>query len=98
MASFWVQGIVNRQDQQPLVVLSNENGMIAQLTVAQARIIALDILSMAARAEADAMIYKFFEKSKFPREAAIALMANFRDFRAQLDEEIVERHVDPDAA
>ena len=91
MPDFWVNGIVSSRDKLPYVQLSNDKGIIAQLTMAQARNIAMDILQMSARTEADAMILKFFENADFPKEAAGALMIEFRDFRADLDQEVVER-------
>ena len=89
--SFWVNGIVAIRDKQPYVQLSNEKGMIAQLTMAEVRTIAMDMLAMAARTEADAIILKFFERSEFPPEAGVHLMQMFRDFRSELDAEKVER-------
>jgi len=97
MASIMVNGIVAARDKQPYLQLSNEDGMIAQLSMAQARNIAHDILVMCSRTEADAMILKFFTKAEFPENAAGALMVDFRDFRAQLDEEALETfRNDPD--
>jgi hypothetical protein len=94
MSDFWVNGIVSNRDQQPYVQLSNEKGMIAQLTMAQARIIAMDILIMASRTECDAMVVKFFSEMNLPREAAGHMLVQFRDFRAQLDQEKLERKLD----
>lgn len=37
------------------------------------------------------MIHRFFNKAKFPPGASDAIMLDFRDFRAELDEEAVER-------
>lgn len=82
---FWVSGVVAQRDKKPYIQLANENGMIAQFDMAQARQVAADILQMAARTEADAMIIKFFDKAEFPQAAAAALMGEFRDFRAELD-------------
>lgn len=97
MGEFWVNGIVAARDKQPYVQLSNEKGMIAQLSMAQAQSIAMDILVMAARTEADAMIRKFFDKEEFPQGACDAVMLEFRDFRAALDQEKVEKSMtDPD--
>ncbi|HTF66649.1 MAG TPA: hypothetical protein VK638_28595 [Edaphobacter sp.] len=90
MASILVSGIVSHRDKQPYIHLSNENAMLAQLSMAQARNIAMDILQMCARTEADAMILKFFNKADFPENAAAALMIEFRDFRADLDDEAIE--------
>ena|SRR5215472_7401320 len=91
MPSLWVNGIVAVKDKQPYVQLSNDERILAQLTMAEARNFAIDILQMAARSEADAMIVKFFEKAEFPMGAAEALMQDFRDFRAALDQEAVEK-------
>lgn len=88
---FWVNGIVARRDQKPYIQISNEKGLIAQFSMSEARQVAMDILVMAARTEADAMILKFFKKSEFPDGAAGALMREFRDFRAELDQEVAER-------
>jgi hypothetical protein len=95
-AHFWVNGVVAARDKQPYVQLSNENGMIAQLTMAQAHQIALDILQMAARTEMDAMVLKFFDKQEFPAGAGAALMQGLRDFRADLDQEKVEHTIERD--
>jgi hypothetical protein len=97
MPDFWVNGIVAQRDKQPYVQLSNEKGMIAQLTMAQAQRIAMDILIMAARTEADAMLHKFFSKMEFPQGATDALMIEFREYRAELDQEKVDHTMtDPD--
>lgn len=90
MADFWVNGIVSQRDKQPYIQLSNEKGMIAQLTMNQARQIAMEIFVMASRTEADAMILKFFSKMEFNPQAGAMLMQEFRDFRAQLDDEKIE--------
>lgn len=98
MADFWVNGIVSNRDKQPYVQLSNEQGIIAQLSMAEARNVAMDILRMCARTEADAMIWKFCAEEGFPEAAGAAMMVSFRDFRAKLDEAIVERkRSDPEA-
>jgi hypothetical protein len=89
MADFWVNGIVAQRDKQPYIQLSNEKGMIAQLTMAQARQVAHDILVMASRTEADAMILKFFDKEDFPNNAGSLIMIDFREFRAKLDDEAI---------
>lgn len=88
---FFVNGIVAVRDKMPYIQLSNENGMIAQLTMAQAQQIARDILVMAARTEMDAMVLKFFSKAEFPDGAGAQLMIELRDFRAELDAEGAER-------
>lgn len=94
MTSFWVNGIVAARDKKPYIQLSNENGMIAQFSMSEARQVAMDILAMAARTEADAMIFKFFEKEEFPDAAGNALMLEFRDFRAELDQDAANRPID----
>ena len=90
MSDFWVNGIVSQRDEQPYIQLSNERGIIAQLSMTQARQIAMDMLVMCSRSEADAMILKFFKKNDFPAEAAGSLMIDFREFRAKLDDEAIE--------
>ena len=94
MSTIWVNGVVAVRDKKPYIQLSNEKGMIAQFSMSEARQMAMDILQMAARSEADAMILKFFNKSEFREGAAVALMAGFRDFRADLDSEVAERGED----
>jgi len=69
----------------PYIQLLNENGLIAQLDMAQARSIANDIVVQCSRAEADAMLVKFFDKNEFPPEAGAALLVDFREFRHELD-------------
>ena len=97
MADFWVNGIVSNRDKQPYIQLSNEKGMIAQLSMGQARKIAHDILVMCSRCEADAMVIKFFNNFELPSAAADQMLVEFRDFRAQLDQEVVEGGMqDPD--
>lgn len=93
-SQFWVNGVVAARDQKPYVQISTEKGMMAQFSMSEARQVAMDILQMAARTEADAMILKFFNKSEFPQGAAAALMTEFRDFRAELDREVAERSED----
>jgi hypothetical protein len=87
----WVNGVVAVRDNMPYIQLSNENGMVAQLTMAQAQQVARDILVMAARTEMDAMVLKFFSKQGFPEGAGAALMTELRDFRAEQDAKEVER-------
>lgn len=99
MSGLWVNGIVSRRDQQPYIQLSNENGILIQLSMAEARNVAMDLLQMSARTEADAMIHQFFSKIQFPEAASAALMRDFRDFRAELDDEKVETgRSDPEQA
>ena len=95
--NFWVQGIVSHRDKQPYVQLANGERMIAQLTIAQARTIAKDIVVSASYAEADAMLHRFFIARDLPMEALAALMMDFRDFRHALSmEKLVTGHSDPD--
>ena len=84
-----VEGIVAARDKRPYVVMFF-NGQRTQLTIADARNVAMDILQMASRTEADAMILKFFDKAEFPDGAAAALMVEFRGFRLELDTEPIE--------
>ena len=91
--SLGVEGLVAARDKQPYVQLFKGRKPIAQLTVAQARNFASDILTMCARTEADAMIYKFFSDRQLPDGAAGAIMQDFREFRLALDSELVEREI-----
>ena len=90
MSDFWVNGIVSTRDKQPYIQLSNETGMIAQLSMGQARKIAHDILVMCSRTEMDAMVLAWFEKITPAHEAAVAMMHDFREYRAAFDQEVVE--------
>jgi hypothetical protein len=85
-----IEGIVAARDKKPYIVMFF-NGQRAQLSIADARNVAMDILQMASRTEADAMILKFFERAEFPTGAAAALMKDFRDFRQELDSEPVDK-------
>lgn len=97
MSDFWVNGIVSNRDQQPYVQLSNEKGMIAQLSMGQARKIAMDMLVMASRTEMDAMLHRFMREKMENVEAANGMMILFREYRAELDQEKVEgKMTDPD--
>ncbi len=91
-----VSGIVAHRDKQPYLQIDID-GHLVQMTMAEARNVARDIERMCARTEADAMIHKFFAASKFPEGANSALMKDFREFRAKLDAEPVDRSdEDPD--
>jgi hypothetical protein len=77
--------------------LSNDKGMIAQLSMGEARQVASDILQMCARTEADAMLLNFFQQSEtFDEQACGALMYYFREYRGKIDQEKVERSYDAD--
>lgn len=93
----FVDGIVSSRDQEPYVRLI-VNGEKAQLTIAEAHKIALDVLKISARTEADAMVFRFFEDQQFPKGAAAAIMNEFRYYRQRQDEKAVEGTVvDPDS-
>jgi hypothetical protein len=94
MADFWVGGIVSARDGKPYIQLSNEKGMIAQLSMSETQQIAMDMLVMAARTEADSMIHKFFHDKGAPGHVSGQIMVEFRDFRAALDAEKAERSAD----
>lgn len=93
----FVEGIVAQRDKQPYVCLI-VNGEKAQLSVAEAHKIAVDLLKMAARTEADAMVLHWFSDQQFPMEAAARIMQEFRYFRETQDRKPVEQIVvDPDS-
>jgi len=97
MSDFWVNGIVSARDKRPYVQLSNEKGIIAQLTPGQAINIALDMLRMTFRTEMDAMIRDFCVSNNFPPEFPDGMMFHFREYRAKVDQEKVETGMsDPD--
>jgi hypothetical protein len=86
-----IQYGIERATKEPVVVFDVGDQRIAGMSVAQARHIAADIVQACARAEADAMIFRFFEEQEYPEGAANALMLEFRNFRRALDSELVER-------
>lgn len=93
---FFVSGIVAARDKKPYVQIATEHGIVAQLTLTQARAVAEDIQSSAGRAEADAMLHGFFAKMQFPDAALGELMVQFREFRAAIDDEGVKHtHREP---
>jgi hypothetical protein len=94
MPNFWVNGIVSHSDGQPKIQLSNEEGIFAQLSMGEARAVANNIMLMCARTEADALLVAFCRKMEFPDEGAMVLMREFRDFRAAIDDEVVETGYD----
>jgi hypothetical protein len=98
MSEMIINGIVSQRDKLPyLQILHSDKGKIAQLSMAEARNIAMDILQMCARTEADAMIWKFIHEEGLPEAAGAVLMQGFRDFRAKLDQEKIETsYSDPD--
>lgn len=95
MSTFWVNGIVSHRDKKPYLQLSNEKGIIAQLSMNEAKQIAMDMLIMSARTEMDAMIHDFMIKMEFkdPKKAeemAAYMMMSFREYRAGLDDEKID--------
>jgi len=95
--NFWVQGIVAARDGQPYIQLANDERMIAQFTIAEARKVAQDLIVSASYAEADAMLHRFFKRLDFPPAALGALMIEFRDLRHEQAMKKVEgSHSDPD--
>lgn len=93
----FVDGIVSARNNEPYVRLT-VNGEKAQLTIAESHKIANDLLKIAARTEADAMILRFFTKQDFPPGAGAALMMEFRYFRELQDRKpIEETTTDPDS-
>lgn len=96
MSNIFVNGIVSVRDKRPYIQVDID-GHLVQLSMADARNVARDIEVMCARTEADAMIHKFFSKMQYPQGANNALMMEFREFRADLDNEPVEKtRTDPD--
>jgi hypothetical protein len=88
---------VAARDKEPYVRLII-NGEKAQLNVAEAHKIAVDLIKVAARTEADAMLFRFFTGNLFPPGAAAMLMKDFRYYRQTQDEKPVEQTtVDPDS-
>lgn len=91
MGVLWVTGVVAVRDKQPYIQLSNENGIVAQLSAAEARSFANDIITMISRTEADALLHRFAETHEMPEQFGAQLMQMFRDFRAEIDAQEVDR-------
>jgi hypothetical protein len=85
-----VEGLVAQRDKRPYVLIAKDGQAIAQLTMAQARNIAHDLLTMCARTEADAIIHQFFAARQMPEGMAASIMLDFRLFRHELDQEQIE--------
>jgi hypothetical protein len=95
---FTIDGIVARRDGLPYLRFFGPDGkQVAQVSVAAARKIAADIVQMAARTEADAIIHRFFSQSKVAADTGAKIMVKFREFRLALDREpVTGTETDPD--
>ena len=90
MSQMLIGGVVAQRDKKPYLQISNENGLILQLTMAEARRVAHDILVTCSRIEADAMIQQYVnEELGGGEEAGVTVMRLFREFRMELDGEVV---------
>lgn len=85
MPDILIDSIVAARNKEPYVHLSVDGKVVAQLSMSEARKIANDLYLAASRAEADAMLLRFFAAREFPEGAGAALMMDFRDFRLGLD-------------
>jgi hypothetical protein len=94
-ADVWINGMVASKSLEPRIELMSSTGIRMTWSIGVARKIAHDIIIMCSRTEADAMIVKFFKERDLPLEAAAALMKDFRDYRAELDQEEVEGKIAP---
>ena len=92
----FINGIVAARNSKPYVQLMTSSGIMTQWTIAEARKIANDIVTMCSRVEADAILIKFFGKMDFPDGALAAIMHEFREYRHELDMEPVESIDDPE--
>lgn len=92
-----INGIVAHRNYEPYVQILKNNDVVCQCSMAEARNVAMDILQMCARTEADAVIHQFFRQNGFPDQASAQVMLDFRVFRHKLDTEPVEKSMsDPD--
>lgn len=89
-----IEGIVSKRTKEPLVEIRKDRELIAQMSMAQARNIAMDILQMCSRTEADAIIHKFFADKGIPEYEGSMIMLDFREFRNKLDNEEIETFVE----
>lgn len=89
MPNIAVDGIVAMSDKKPYVRLFIDGKQVAQLSMAEVRKIAGDLVQMASRTEADSIIHSFFSMEELPIGATVACMMKFREFRKVLDGEMV---------
>lgn len=80
-----VNAIVAHRNKEPYVQLTLDGKMVLQMNMSEARKIANDFYLAASRAEADAMLLRFFAARELPEQAGAMLMMEFRDFRLGLD-------------
>lgn len=89
MPDISLAGIVARATGEPCVHLKIDGKLIAQLTVTEARSIGSDLMLCASRAEADAMLVRFWKSelgnNDLSEKALYSLLIQFRDFRLGLD-------------
>jgi hypothetical protein len=95
MPDVLVSGIVAARNNEPYVQLTKDGQVVLQVTMSEARKIAADILLAASRAEADAMIIRFFADRELPAQAAAALLIDFRSFRLGLDLDVPQGSYSP---
>jgi hypothetical protein len=84
MPNIEIVGIVAARNKEPYVEYTVDGNRV-QLTPSEARKIAGDLVLGASRAEADAMVLRFFADRDLPEAAAAAFLIDFRDFRLGLD-------------
>lgn len=82
---FGVEGIVAVRDKTPYVQLLWQGEVMVQLDMPQARQVAMDIVQMAARTEADAGLISFLTSMDFDERTLGQFITGLRDFRQKQD-------------
>ncbi len=88
-ATIWIETILSHRTHTGLVNLRWGN-LSAQLTPAQTRAHALNLLSMADAADMEGAIYQFIVGNDAPPELAFGLLAQWRAFREERSSECPE--------
>ena len=79
---FWVRSMYGSKTRQPIVVFTVPGGETVQMTPAEARDLAFNLLTGAEAADQDGFIVEFFkEKMRLEEEQAAMVLGDFRVWR-----------------
>lgn len=79
---FWVRSIYGSKTRQPIVVFTTPGGEEDQMTPAEARDLAFNLLTGAEAADQDGFIIEFFmDKMQLDKEHAAFILGEFREWR-----------------
>lgn len=79
--TLWVQSMYGVKNRKPIVVLTMPGGEMLQMTPAEARDVAMNILRGAEAAEGDAFVFEFFFNLMGSDLHAATVMDHFRQWR-----------------